>query len=696
MLTRRGLSRSRRARVLAAPLTLLAAGAAVLLPAGPAWADHVRDQQLWVLDAVHAPAAWQTTRGHGVTVAVIDSGVSPGVSDLAGSVTVGPDLTGVSTPMTNPNWGTHGTWMAALIAGHGHGVGGASGITGVAPEARILSVRVVTDTGDPGYQRYQREPDDQVQQALATAIRDAVRHGAAVISMSLGYGAPSLPVRSALQFALSHGTVVVASAGNSGGQAAAHRDGQAPYSFPADYPGVLGVGAVSQSGSSASFSSANLSVQVAAPGVMVPTQGRDGKYWYVNGTSPACALTAGVAALIKSEFPTLPPALVDQAITGSTQDRPHGGYNDQVGFGTVDAAAALTVAHRLARSHGLAGAAGGGSAGQPGIAAAAQFGGGPAANPAPPVRPRSGARLVVYSVLALAFAGGVAGAALWLARMRRARRSAAGRAGGWQVPQQLPPRAVQPGMVPAQPGEGGWPGGAALPGGGYGYGAGAWPPPAGWPAAGPGPGAGPLPAAWPGAGPHGAPGPLAANGAGGPAGGGHWPGNGHLPAGENGFTGGYGPAGASGQPGLPGPAAEGRPGGYGHAGHPQPGGNGAAGYGPAEGRPGDGGPGGYGPAGYGSAGGHGAAGYGSAGGYGAAGGDGSAGYGIAGGYGAAGGDGSGAGRPAGEGAGRGPGAGGWPAAGTGPDSGPDDDTWPGASPGYGPGPQEPPWPGRGR
>ena len=114
----------------------------------PASADTVRDAQLWVLNAVSAPAAWQLTEGQGTTVAVIDSGVNPDVSDLAGSVVTGPDLTGVHTPMSNPNWGVHGTWMASLIAGHGH-AGGGSGIMGIAPRSKVLSIRVVTDRQRP-------------------------------------------------------------------------------------------------------------------------------------------------------------------------------------------------------------------------------------------------------------------------------------------------------------------------------------------------------------------------------------------------------------------------------------------------------------------------------------------------------------------------------------------------------------------
>ena len=164
--------------------------------------------------AISAPTAWQVTEGQGVVVAVIDSGVDPNVSDLAGSVITGPNLTGVNTPPSNAGWGVHGTWMASLIAGHGH-AGGGSGIMGVAPDSKVLSIRVVTDKADPGYGQYQQESDSRVQQSLASAIGYATTHGASVISMSLGYGSPSTVVRSALQNALNRGVVVVASSGNS-------------------------------------------------------------------------------------------------------------------------------------------------------------------------------------------------------------------------------------------------------------------------------------------------------------------------------------------------------------------------------------------------------------------------------------------------------------------------------------------------
>jgi subtilisin family serine protease len=422
VLTARGTAARWAAGVAACAVVMAAA-----LAAPPAGADVVRDQELWVLDMVHAPQAWNVTRGQGVTVAVIDSGVFPSVSDLAGSVVSGPDLSGVRTRMSNPAWGVHGTWMASLIAGHGH-AGGSSGIIGVAPASKVLSIRVVTDRADPHFRRYQHESNAEVQRALAGAITDATTRGAQVISMSLGYGTASRQVRLALQDALSHGVVVVASSGNSGASPVARHNGQAPYSFPADYPGVLGVGAVGPGGREASFSSDNLSVEIAAPGVKVPAQGRDGQYWLVSGTSPACAIVSGVAALIKARYPHLPPVLVDQAITGTAQNAPPGGYDDRVGFGTVDAAAALAAAGRLSRDS---------TAGHS-VPAAAHFGGGPAAVSPVPVPVRSRTALAVYALLAvccLAVAG-FAVAGLRRTRRRGTRgvaRASHGTAGSWPL-----------------------------------------------------------------------------------------------------------------------------------------------------------------------------------------------------------------------------------------------------------------------
>ena len=407
------LSRSRlgRSRVGPAGLrTLTAAAAAVLLgvlPALPARADSVRDQQGWVLDMMYVHTAWQVTMGSGVTVAVIDSGVNPDVSDLTGSVITGPDYTGVRTSPGNPDWGLHGTWMASMIAGHGNDGGageiGLDGIVGVAPAAKVLSIRVIPDKEDPGYQAYNKEPEQQIQDELAKGIMTAVKDHARVISMSIGYSAPSGTVRAAIDYAYQHGTVLVASSGNSGDNDTKHgtsSSGLAPVSFPAEYPGVLGVGAVTRGGQPASFSSGNLSVQVAAPGKGVPAQGRNGLYYTVDGTSPACALVAGVAALIESRYQGISPALVTQAMTSTARQNPPGGYDVLTGFGIVNASLALAKAGQLMKERHQ------GSQ----VPLDAHFGGGAAAEPAAPVTPRGDGPLVAFLVLALlSLAAGAAG-----------------------------------------------------------------------------------------------------------------------------------------------------------------------------------------------------------------------------------------------------------------------------------------------
>jgi type VII secretion-associated serine protease mycosin len=413
------------------------ARAAVQHAAGPAsgtvLTDSIRDNQQWVLDMLNVPAAWPVTEGGGVTVAVIDSGVNPDVSDLTGSVTTGPNYTGVTTTRSSPDWGVHGTWMASLIAGHGDD-GGGSGVIGIAPRANILSIRVIPDRDDPHYGQYEREQEIRIQQSLANGINYAVTRGAKVISMSIGYSAPSGTVRNALQQAYDHGVVVVASAGNSGDQVGSGGDGDAPESFPADYPGVISVGAVNSTGAVAAFSSDNLSVQVAAPGVSVPAQGRDGQYWWVSGTSPACALVAGVAALIKSKYPDLAPELVASALTSTTTDRPAGGYDSQVGFGVVNAAAALAKAgqfahSQFARAQSSSAQSSSAQSSRPqsadtqpaesGIAAAARFHGPVAPEP---VHPRGPGQLVLFALLALACLALTTAAGTRLALLRRTHR----------------------------------------------------------------------------------------------------------------------------------------------------------------------------------------------------------------------------------------------------------------------------------
>lgn len=323
---------------------------------GAAEAGQARAAALAQLAEIGVPAAWGTSRGRGVTVAVLDTGTDPGTPDLAGSVTAGPDYTlGVNPARYRPpHW--HGTYIASLIAGHGSGPGRDTGVLGVAPDATVLSVRVVLDEQEPGFPVY--SANQRYKNALARGIRYAVRNGAQVINMSLGAATGTGSLRQAIEMAISHGVVVIASAGNDGQQSG----GFTPYSYPAAYPGVIAVAAVGADGRPASFSDRNSSVVLSAPGVSVVGAAPGGGYAQASGTSPAAAFVSGVAALIRSRYPGLGPALVRQALVSSAAHRPPGGYRPGTGFGEVDAPAALAAAGRLAARGG--GGSGGLGAGQ--------------------------------------------------------------------------------------------------------------------------------------------------------------------------------------------------------------------------------------------------------------------------------------------------------------------------------------------
>ncbi|MGW5332057.1 type VII secretion-associated serine protease mycosin [Streptomyces bauhiniae] len=327
-----------RRRTRTASSLLLAAGLA-LLPATAAHADSIRAQQ-WGLSALHLDEAWRTTQGQGVTVAVLDTGVEDDHPDLAGNVLPGKDMVGFGAGPGDRAWARHGTAMAGIIAGHGHGAGGGAGIMGVAPQAKILPVRVILEDKDParGKARVTRG------NALADGIRWAADHGADVINLSLGDDSdsahPEAGEDEAVQYALGKGVVVVASAGN-GGDKGDH------VSYPAAYPGVIAVTAVDRYGTRASFSTRRWYAAVSAPGVDIVIADPDHRYYEGWGTSAASAFVSGAAALLKADRPELTPAQVKKVLEDTARDAPTGGRDDSRGFGMIDPAAALKAAENL-------------------------------------------------------------------------------------------------------------------------------------------------------------------------------------------------------------------------------------------------------------------------------------------------------------------------------------------------------------
>jgi membrane-anchored mycosin MYCP len=249
----------------------------------------------WAQQVLDYPSVWKFTEGAGVTVAVIDSGVdaNPKFGDR---VAVGNTF---ANAPSGPAWGDcagHGTEVAGIIAAApGHG----NAFEGVAPQAKILSIKV-TNSEDQGISST----------TLASAIVEAVHAGAKVINVSIDTPGDDTALRNAVYYALDNNVVVVAAVGNdvqkpsSDGTATAQTG---PF-YPANYPGVLSVGAVDSHGNLASFSDIKTNVSVTAPGVGVTSTfpGTSGNAYAADeGTSFAAPFVSGLAALLLSRYPQM-------------------------------------------------------------------------------------------------------------------------------------------------------------------------------------------------------------------------------------------------------------------------------------------------------------------------------------------------------------------------------------------------------
>lgn len=291
--------------------------------------DAIRGYEYWLTE-YGVTQAWATTRGAGVTVAVIDTGIDGSVPDLAGAVIGGTDVSGLGASDGQKPVGDesgHGTWVASLLAGRGTGPD--SGLIGVAPEASLLSVSVGL-----GASGTSASSDEQI----AKAVRWAVDQGASVINMSLTRNTLSWPPSwdDAFSYAFAHDVVVVAAAGNRG-------SGTSEVGAPATIPGVLTVAGVDRHGK-ASFdaSSQGITIGVSAPSEQLIGANPGGGYVRWAGTSGAAPLVSGIVALVRAAHPELDAANVINRIIATA--KPVGEAPSPIyGFGLVDAAAAVSA-----------------------------------------------------------------------------------------------------------------------------------------------------------------------------------------------------------------------------------------------------------------------------------------------------------------------------------------------------------------
>ena len=262
-----------------------AAGALLFSTATTASADQVRSDQ-WPLQALHAEAVWKVATGKGVTVAVIDYGVDASHPDLKGNVLPGKDFIDGDLDASPAAGDRHGTAMASVIAGHGHGTNGADGVKGLAPDAKILPLR-----------------DDGTQTGgLASSIRYAVDHRASVINISESGGPPTPggEEQQAIQYALQHNVIVVSASGNEG------KSGTEAIGYPASYPGVVNVGAITNANEIWDKSNYGETLLLTAPGYRIVSASTDSDgYGMGTGTSDATAYVSAACALLREKFPDL-------------------------------------------------------------------------------------------------------------------------------------------------------------------------------------------------------------------------------------------------------------------------------------------------------------------------------------------------------------------------------------------------------
>ena len=345
----------------------------------------------WAQSRLGFQRVWPLTEGANETVAVVDSGVDPNPL-LAGAVDDGGDVTQRSGNALEDSVG-HGTLVAGIIAAR---PAASIGFTGVAPKARVLAVKVA-------------DSECTNADAIGKGIEAALHQHVSVINVSITSETATPLLRQAVLDAQAQSVVVVAASGNDASTGN-------PIEYPAALPGVLAVGSIGSDGSLSSFSGTGEPIAVVAPGdgITAPGARADG-YGIIAGaagTSFAAPYVAGVVALVRAAHPDLSASQIVRRIE-ATADHPAAGQDPRLGWGVVDAYAAVTAV--LPAERALAS----GPSTSPLTA--------PAAQPRPPDRATHPAELIA------AGAGGVAVLVAAAALAVPSARRRGWRAGAWRA-----------------------------------------------------------------------------------------------------------------------------------------------------------------------------------------------------------------------------------------------------------------------
>lgn len=287
----------------------------LFLRPGPGSSKKEREAIPWGVRMVRAPEVWSITRGEGVKVAVIDTGVDLDHPDLAANLQPGINVIVEGSPPQDGNG--HGTHVAGIIGATGKG----RGLVGVSPGVELYPVKALNDRGNGWLSD------------IIAGVEWCIKKGMHIVNMSFVVHGHNDSLREMLLAADRAGLLVVAAAGNSG-------PGENTVRYPARYPEIIAVSAVDRKQQIAAFSSRGPEVDLAAPGVEVLSLWPGGGKKTMQGTSMAAPHVTGVAALLLSVYPAAPPAEVKRILLESARPLP-GLKQSEQGAGLVDARAVL-------------------------------------------------------------------------------------------------------------------------------------------------------------------------------------------------------------------------------------------------------------------------------------------------------------------------------------------------------------------
>lgn len=262
----------------------------------------------WGLESYGIPSLWKQAHGDGVTVAVIDSGISKH-SALVDAVA---DYRNFSSDSQVEDTIGHGTHVAGVI-------GARRGLAkGIAPGCTLLSLKVLGHSGMGS------------NEAVAAAVLHAIEVKADIVCMSLGSPRPDPKLHEAIKIASREGVIVVCAAGNDGGAV----------NYPAAFAETIGVGAVDKTGAACQFSSRGKEIVVAAPGADITSTWLADGYATISGTSMAAPFVAGTLALYvsaaKRDGKAVDHASVVKALSQTCRDAGDSGRDHIYGWGLLD------------------------------------------------------------------------------------------------------------------------------------------------------------------------------------------------------------------------------------------------------------------------------------------------------------------------------------------------------------------------